>query len=433
MKKVTSALALAALVGTPAAAMANVEFGGDFDARYYNLQDAEDSNASGFDQRIRLQSSFETDGGVSVNARLNLMNDRWTGDASGQNLDDAPFNGRGNRNVELDYGFASLPMFGGMVNIGRQESNWNPMGLTTTDDRRDRISYVRPLGGGHTAIVAYDRRQASVRRDGSTEGNQPFVALLGPLAEGVQYGLLVAYWEASSSGADGDGYVLNGATLVSPYIEGQAGDFNYGAGVHYLGDGRNLYQEDTFAGYLHAGFQMTPEFKLEGQLFHAADGALVAGGYDSYSSLINNSPDHNQSATSIAALNLSGLAGRTSVVNPSAVAGGADAESVAGTEAQDGMSRTLAAVRGTYTMMDWTFMGALGWVNYEDPDLTGVAGDALAASGQDEDVIFVDAQVHYQLTPSTRVFGTAGYADVEEDQFGRDDFWASSVNLNVQF
>ncbi len=405
MKKVTSALALAALVGTPAAAMANVEFGGDFDALYYNTQGQGDQ-ATGFEQRMRLQGAFETDGGVSAHARLNLFNDRWTGDGSGNSsdLDEQPFTAgnRDHRNVALDMAYVSMPIAGGSVNVGRQAANWNPMGLTTTDDRRDRISYVRPLGGGHTGIVLYDRRVAQDDTDRELDGNLFVGALLGPLAEGVNYGFLVAQFAAGGSGAGAAGYGLRGATLVSPYIEGQAGDFNYGAGFHYLGDSRGgIFTEDTLAGYVHGGFQMTPEFKLDGQVFHAADGALIAGGYDSYSSLIHNSPDHDQSATRIDALNLGGL----------------------GTEGQDGISRTLVATRGTFEMMDWTFIGALGWVNYDNSDM----------GGEDEDVVFVDAQAHYQLTPSTTVFGTAGYADVEEDQFGRDNFFATSVNLNVQF
>ena len=428
MKKVTSALALAALVGTPAAAMANVEFGGDYDVRYFNTQAGDRS--TGVDQRIRLQSSFESDGGVEVHARLNLMNDRWTGDGSGTSsaLDEQPFTtgGRDHRNVALDYGYMSMPTAIGQVNVGRQMANWNPSGLTTTDDRRDRISLVTPLGGGHTAIVASDVRQSVTTTDRSDDGMLYFGAFLGPLAENVNYGLLIAQFETSSSG-EGDAeanYGLRGATLVSPYIQGSAGDLNYEVGMHYLGDGRALYEEDTFAAYVKSGFQMTPELLIEGQIFHAADGALVAGGYDSFSSLINNSPDHNQSPTSIAALNLSGL-------GPDRFLVGADQDTpVAGTEAQDGMSRTLIAARATYEMMDWTFKGAIGWVNYEDPDLQTLGG---ASTGEDEDVIFVDAQAHYALTESTTIFGTAGYADVEEDQFGRDNFFATSVNVNVQF
>ena len=423
MKKVTSALALAALVGTPAAAMANVEFGGDLDIRAFStdtvdLQDelpngdpnpnfGNREQRTGTNQRIRLSGSFETDGGVAVHTRLNLMNDRWWGDASGTTTEDeTPFSGRNHRNVELDYGYVSLPMFGGSLNVGRQMANWNPMGLTTTDDRRDRISYVRPLGGGHTGILLYDQRQSQTTTDRSDDGNLVAGALLGPLAEGVNYGLLLVQF---NSGGSGGNYVLRGSTLVSPYIEGQAGDFTYGAGFHYLGDSHaELYTEDTFGGYVTGGFQMTPEFKLEGQIFHAADGNLVAGGYDSYSSLINNSPDHDQSPTSIGLLNLSGLA----------------APGGAGTEGQDGMERTLVAARGTYTMMDWTFKGALGWVNYDDGD----------ASPRDEDVVFVDAQAHYALTPSTTIYATAGYADMDEDENGfRDEVYATSLNLNVQF
>ncbi|WP_290637330.1 porin, partial [Aquisalimonas sp.] len=201
MKKVTSALALAALVGTPAAAMANVEFGGDYDVRYFNTQAGDRS--TGVDQRIRLQSSFESDGGVEVHARLNLMNDRWTGDGSGTSsaLDEQPFTtgGRDHRNVALDYGYMSMPTAIGQVNVGRQMANWNPSGLTTTDDRRDRISLVTPLGGGHTAIVASDVRQSVTTTDRSDDGMLYFGAFLGPLVENVNYGLLIAQFETSSS------------------------------------------------------------------------------------------------------------------------------------------------------------------------------------------------------------------------------------------
>ncbi|MFV8836397.1 hypothetical protein ACNSTU_15650 [Aquisalimonas sp. APHAB1-3] len=401
--------------------MANVEFGGDYDARYFNTQSS-DSRDTGVDQRIRLQSSFESDGGVEVHARLNLMNDRWSGDGSGGNNatgigadedgnpiltggDENPFSSRNHRNVELDYGYVSMPTAIGQVNIGRQMANWNPSGLTTTDDRRDRISLVTPLGGGHTAIVATDVRQSVTTADRADDGMLYFGAFLGPLAEDVNYGLLIAQFESSSSGGDAANYGLRGATLVSPYVQGAAGDLSYEVGMHYLGDGRALYSEDTFGGYVKSGFQLTPELLIEGQVFHAADGNLVAGGYDSFSSLINNSPDHNQSPTSIAGLNLSGLV----------------APGTPGTAEQDGMSRTLIAARATYEMMDWTFKGAAGLVNYDDGD----------AGPRDEDVMFLDAQAHYALTESTTVFGTAGYADAE-DYLGRDVF-ATSVNVNVQF
>lgn len=402
MKKVTSALALAALVGTPAAAMANAEFGGDFDAGYYNLQGENSEN--GFEQRIRLQGSFESDGGVAVHTRLNLFNDRWTGDASGNtsDLDEQPYTtgARDHRNVSLDYGYVSMPLAGGELSIGRMISNWQ-FNLTASDDRRDRISYVRPLGGGHTGIVQYDRRAAGAPEDSTAlDGNQVNLALLGPLADGVNYGILYAKFEAGGGGAGDAGYGLRGADLLAPYIEGEAGDLNYRVGGHYLGNGRGpIYTEDTFVVYGLGGFQMTPEFQVEGQVLYADGGALIAGGYDTFSSLIHNSLDHDQSATRIGALDLGGT----------------------GTEAEEDVNRTLIAARATYDMMDWTFMGALGYVDYDN--------DGAA----DNEVMFLDAQAHYRLTESTTVFGTAGYADLDEDIGDRDNFWATSVNVNVQF
>ncbi|WP_290651289.1 porin [Aquisalimonas sp.] len=411
MKKTTSALALAALVGSPAAAMATVEFGGDFDARYVVAQDGDrtadgdDDKRKGFQQRIRLQADFEADGGVSLHTRLNLFNDRWTGDASGNTseLDEQPFTtvARDHRNVALDYGYVTMPLAGGTLSIGRMISNWQ-FNLTTSDDRRDRIAYVAPLGGGHTGILQYDRRQAAPESEGSSalDGNQVNLAFLGPLAAGASYGFLVAQWDAGSSGAGAEGHALRGATLVAPYIEGEAGDFDYRVGGHYIGGSRGgAFTEDTFVAYVAGGFQMTPEFKLDGQVLHAEDGTLIAGGYDTFSSMIHNSLDHDQSGIRVDDLNLGG----------------------SGTEAQSGWSRTLVAARGTFEMMDWTFIGALGWVDYDNDDAS-------------EDIFFADAQAHYQLTPSTRVFGTAGYAEADDGEvFDRDNYWATSLNVNVLF
>ena len=401
MKKVTSALALAALIGSPAA-MANVEFGGDADAGFYSTQGS-GSQETGFEQRIRLQSAFETDGGVSVHARMNLINDRWTGDGSGNagdGLDERSFTAgnRGHRNVELDYGYVSMPVGFGQLNVGRQMSNWNN-DFTTSDDRRDRISMSIPLGGGHVFAPSYDRRTAPSTTDRELDGNQLNLALLGPLAPGVNYGFLVTGFEAGGADAGDAGYALRGAGLVAPYIAGETAGINYQVGGHYFGGSRGaLFTEDTFGGYVSGGFELTPEFGLEAQAMYADGGTLVSGGYDTYSSLIHNSPDHDQSATRIAALNLGG----------------------GGTEAESDHSRTLVATRGTFTTMDWTFYGSLGYVDY-DFDVA------------DEDIVFADLQAHYALTESTTIYGTAGYADADEDFFGRDDFWASSVNVNVQF
>lgn len=453
MKKVTSALALAALVGSPSAFALSIEFGGDFDANAYATHDGEANElATGSNQRMRLATSVETEGGVEVHARLNLFNDRWTGDGSGVSTEDeTPFSARNHRNVELDYGYLTMPTGIGQLTLGRVQSNWNN-NFTTSDDRRDRIALSTPLGGGHTLITAFDRRSAPSDTDRQLEGNQPFLALLGPLADGVNYGVLVAHWEAGGSGGgnfdpepffndDGEfigdqddfedaedatyGYALRGATLVSPYVAGEAGDFDYRIGGHYIGGSRgSAYTEDTLGGYIQLGLQMTPEFKLEGQVFHAADGNLIAAGYDSYSSLIHNSPDHNQTPTRIAGLNLGG----------------------SGTEAEDGDSTTLVAVRGTYAMMDWTFMGAAGWVNYDrnarsgfvtDDDGDVISIDPADRGEADEDVVFLDLQAHYQVTDSTKVWATAGYAQTDDyfdARFGSDrDSYATSLNIQTQF
>ncbi|MDN3516227.1 porin [Aquisalimonas lutea] len=426
MKKVTSALALAALIGSPAA-FAQVEFGGDAEFNAYNVRNgaaAQSSDrTSGMQQRIRLQAAFETDGGVEVHTRLNLFNDRWTGDASGDGgLDEQPFSNRDHRGVDLDLGYISLPIGIGRMNIGRQASNWNH-NFTASDDRRDRIGFVIPLGGGHVFAPSYDRRTTdqttATGNNAALDGNQLNLAVLGPLAQGMNYGVLYTRWESSDSGAGSAGYALRGAQLFAPYVAGEAGNFDYKVGGHYLGDSRgSVYTENTYGTYLRGGFQLTPEFKAEAQVMYMAKGTLVAGGYDTFSSLIHNSPDHSQSPTRIGGLNLGGQ--------------GTGQGSAFGDQTDD--TRTLVAARGTYDVMDWTFMGAVGWVNYEL-----AAGTAVntTANDVDEDVMFADLQAHYSLTPSTTVYATAGYAQTE-DYFNalgmrEKDSYATSLNVETQF
>ncbi|MCC5810308.1 MAG: hypothetical protein JJU06_08035 [Ectothiorhodospiraceae bacterium] len=403
-----SALALAGLIAAPGAFAADVQFGGDVDFDYYNVRGSENDRATGFEQRIRLATAIDAGNGVSVNARLNLFNDRWAGDNSGSAIDENPFTTRGNRTVQLDYGFVRFPLGPGALSVGRQISSWNH-NMTASDDRRDRIGYATRVAG-QTLSISYDRRQQIDDTDRATDGQQLNVAFLGPIgATGWNYGILFTQFEAGASGAGdtGVGYGLRGATLVSPYVSGVMGPVDMTVGMHYLGGSRGtVYTEDTFAGFIRAGFQATPDIRLEGQVFNQQGGALVAGGFDSFSSLIHNSPDHDVTATRIGGLNLGGQ-------------GTGDEDGPFGDQTDN--STTLVAIRAQLAISPVvTLTPAIGWVNYDRDHLD-----------IDEDVTFVDLRADYQLNPATNLFAAIGYAD-SEDLLGNNTS-GFVTGVNVQF
>ncbi len=403
MKKL-SALALAGLLAAPAAYAADIQFGGDVDFDYYNSRQAGE-RFEGFEQRIRLQTVMDAGNGVQLHARLNLLNDRWTGDASGNDeSQESPFTAgnRDHRNTQLDYGFVQMPMGPGTFRVGRQISSWNN-DFTAADDRRDRIGYVTRVAG-QIVSLSYDRRQAGDETNRATDGNQFNFAVLGGIGDtGWNYGVLFTTWDAGASGADASdaGYSIRGAKLFAPYVTGSAGPVDLMIGGHYFGDSRGAaFTEDTFGAYVRAGMEATDTIRLEGQVVYTDGGTLVAGGFDSFSSLIHNSPDHDASSTRVNGLNLGG----------------------AGQEANEDDTTTLAAVRAKLALTpEFTLTPALGWVNYE----RGQGGVV------DEDVIFFDLRGDYQLNPATNVFAAVGYAD-SEDYLGQNTS-GFVTGVNVQF
>ncbi|MCC5859896.1 MAG: hypothetical protein JJT90_17195 [Ectothiorhodospiraceae bacterium] len=404
-----SALALAGLLAAPAAYAADIQFGGDVDAEYFNVRDASDTHHDGFRQRIRLQSVMDAGNGVQLHTRLNLFNDRWTGDASGVSIagdsgtdDERPFSTRNHRNVELDYGFVQMPVGPGTLRVGRQMANWNH-NFTTSDDRRDRILYLSRLGG-QTVLVGADRRQDTTTGAREDDGNLFYAASLGAIGDtGWNYGVLAAYFTA---GASNGTYALRGAKLLSPYVAGSVGPMDLTLGGHYLGDSRGaVFTENTYGVFLKGGFDANENTRLEAQVVYTDGGNLVAGGFDSYSMLIHNSLDHSASATRIGALNLGGL----------------------GTEGEEDDNVLLLGVRAKLAVTpDLTLTPALGWVNYDKPSMLDPDGDEL-----DEDVLFLDLRADFQLNPATNLYAQIGYADTE-DMVGNNTS-GFVTGMNVRF
>ncbi|MCG5534724.1 hypothetical protein [Ectothiorhodospira mobilis] len=414
-----SYLALAGLLAAPAAQAIDYEFSGDLDVRGFGRTQADGGYQNGFEQRIRLRTDIALDDGVSLHAGVNLINDTWRGDASGDVsalAQTQPFTwGRDHRTVTLDYGYVQVPLGDWTLRAGRQIANWN-FGMTVGDDRRDRILLMRPAGEGVTFLMGGDQRQKGTLEDNKDDGYLVFAGFVGKTS-GWSWGALLGHYMGDDETLPDGTYELGrfyaprDGTLVSPWAKGQLGAVEVTAGGHYLGGGDAVFTNDTFGGFLRGGMDATEDLKLDAQYFFSLGGSLIETGFDTFSSMIHSNPRHNATSTYIPALSLSGLG---DVSREFEDAGVAD---------QD-FDRHLVATRGTYSLSDeWSLKLAAGWVRYD-----GVAGDL----GKEEDVTFGDLQMHYQVTPSTRIWATYGYADTA-DLVARDSLNAFSVNLRTQF
>lgn len=391
MKKHASALAIAALLAAPAAHSAvAVDFNGEFEANAVNLDnDAPDQeDGRGILQLLRLGANIKLDDGVQIVTRMNLSNREWSGDRSGIN---GAYSPDAADNVTLDLGYLQLPLGPGILRIGRQESNWGNC-FVSCDDRRDRIQYVTRLGGTNIGL-GYDKRfegdfGPGPDADDDQTGYYGFaVGQLGP----VVAGLLIYHvrYDDNFAAPMGDGTV----TLVSPYFQTKVAGIDLSGTFAYQNmDPGQVSMDDRLGAYLRAGYDFGVA-KVEGQLVWT-DGYAPNQGFDSFSSMINNSPENKNSALSVENI-------------------GADTIGFA------------ARVYGNVTEQ-LKLVAAAGV--YDD-------GDAVERgyAGRDVKLTFFDLQAHYQVTPSTLIWATAGRVNVDPASDPDTDFTGLSLNVRTTF
>jgi hypothetical protein len=404
MKKVTSALALAALIAVPAVhAQSKIEVTGDFDARGWVLdrdlagQDAQ----SNIDHRIRVGTNFTTADGVKVITRLQLANSNYRGDLRGATTSangedgntgvNAPYNlGRGSEYVGFDLGYVDVPAGPGVLRVGRIETSWNN-NFTAADDRRDRIQYNTRIAG-HTAFAFMDRRVGVVGGADTTrlfaEGrNGYYIGSVGRMGPAL-VGLLLGTYDGDNADA------LDGAVHFAPYAQFKLGDVAVATGLNIWNGGNVLWPDTHYSGYLRGTLDLAG-VKLEAQYAGVFDGGQVAGGFDTFSSLINNNPDHNRNPLNV--MNIGG--------------GGTDVD------------RHLLALRGTFDAGPAKISLAGGWVNFDNSGVGGL----------DEDVLFAELRATMQLRASTSLTGTVSWADADDAFANLGSVTAGMLALRTTF
>ena len=408
MKKTLVALAAAAAI-SPAAFAGDVSWGGDANVEGFSLINDLDSTATtdvkerGYSQRIRLKGTFKTDGNVSVNTRLILNDSYWTGDNQGStnNTVTGVYETSTNDAVAVDYGYIQAPIVGWTFRFGRQVANWANCFLTC-DDRRDRILAMKRIGGT-TVILLNDKRASSTNDETSPNGEGDlYVAAAVGVVSGWQWGLLGGIWKGEES------YILDDVFSLSPYVKGKIGGVKLEGAVNILGGGNSsyaLFSDTGISAYLKAGMELGT-INLEAQGIIVSDGGLIAGGFDTFTMLVNNNADNNQSNTNVQ--NIGGL-GKYGA----SYYGYADDEWMIGARVSTKMGKIGLKASATYMALDNDYAG------YQE----------------DWTLWTIDGGVTYAVAKTTELYLNAAFGGLDDETTANADrdYSAATLGINTTF
>jgi hypothetical protein len=440
-----SALAAFGCVGT-AHATIQTDVGVDYRATGFYVEsesfaspDNDTDSDNGFAQYLRVKADFKhEETGVEVHTRVELAGDRWSGDARNYaTTADNAFNADNNGDsVRLDLGFVQIPFTFGLLRVGRQEANWNNC-LLVCDDRRDRALFLTKLGKV-SAFMGYDRRQDSTTFTNEDNGDMTLTGFVAPLGEsGWSLGMLYVHWLNNYNGdllADPtdpttarNAYVLSNTNIYSPYMQGAVGPVDVSFGGNWLEggnvnanqtpEGGDYFTDDAYSGYFRLGADVGM-FELKAQYVATRDGGLISTGFDTYSSLINSSPESTANPTSL--YQMGRYLGRK------------------------GFDESLYIGSVAVNVTDkFALRGAVGFLDIEVPDSSAVGGET-----SDTSTVY-DLQASYQLNEAVRTWATLGMLEENDvgmlrgnslvgttpngGSFADDRVIAGSVNLGVEF
>ncbi len=364
----------------------DVKVGGDAYVRGYSTYDKSnggETKTQGFAQLLRVKLDITTKDRIRLSTRATLSGDKWNGDPAvnaptGTNSDNDSVNGNGGNPVRLDYGFIEVPFKNGWIaRAGRQTANFSDC-FNTCDDRRDRLMLMKAYGN-YVPVVLYDKR-----REGSTtsddDDSDMYAAALFHLHQVHEWALLYAYFDNSTSG-----YMLGGVHNFSPYYKYKGERFKALAVWNWLGAGEKgswYHNENSHSFALKGEYIINDSFDVGFQTVQSINGGLIAGGYDTFSFVVNNSPEYNQSNNRL--VSIGGLGTLT----------GGD---------KDDESLYIGRVR--YFNKKLTASVAVG---------KATEYNAFATGQKKNDLMIYDMQLVYQYAKSTSF--KAGYALIRDDK-----------------
>jgi hypothetical protein len=301
MKSLVCLLAVSAFSFSAfAAETTKFNFSGDAYVRGYFKNSTGDQGTQAFAQFFRLNIDAKPDDNLVVKTGLVLAGESWEGDnhksvaTGGTAIGGTNDDGTGNGDVtHLDHAQIEYTKNNWITSVGRMAVT-SPGSFLTSDDRRDRIQVVKIFENYHALALVYDKR-AEGALNNSKDDLDMYSANYYGAYEGYKFAVQTGYWQMKGTTTGLSNLSnLDGIKQVTPQFEGTLGGVSFNLYYTLLFGGSVLFKDEhhSLALKLSKDFEV---FKVEAQSMLTRDGGLIAGGYDSLSSVINNSPDHNQS------------------------------------------------------------------------------------------------------------------------------------------
>jgi hypothetical protein len=291
-----------------ATAETKINYSGDAYVRAYFKNTTGATGNQAFNQFFRFNVNVKPDENLTVKAGLILSSNTWEGDnhkaiysstfqntgtAVGGTNDD----GFSNDNVtRLDHAVIEYNKNNWITSVGRHVVT-TPGGFLTSDDRRDRIQVIKIRDNYDAVAFAYDKRAEGSLTDSKDDLDMYSLNYYGIFAS-YKYALQTGYWVSKKFVTTTSGFNsvnLDNIKQISPQIDGKLGPIDMNFYYTLLFGGSSLYKNDHHAAALKLAHDFEI-FKIEVQSMVVKNGGLIAGGFDSLSSIVNNSPDHNNSS-----------------------------------------------------------------------------------------------------------------------------------------
>lgn len=279
-----------------------MNFSGDAFVRGYFLNGTGADKTQAFNQFFRLNLDAKPDNELTIKTGLVLSGNTWEGDNHATTATSTGVEHRAlgsGDTTRLDHASLDYVKNGYVTTIGRVAVT-SPGSFLTSDDRRDRVQVLKFMPTGLWAFV-YDKRSEGTLANSRDDLDMFSVNYYGK-AEWFNYAIQTGYWTSRTT------YTLKDLKQFTPQLDGNL------LGVHY-----NLYYTLLFGGATkntgsaytssyytkshHAAALVLAKdvanYKVSYQSIVTSHGGLIAGGYDTFSSIVNNNPDYHQSSTNL--------------------------------------------------------------------------------------------------------------------------------------
>lgn len=294
-------VALAAF-GLTAHAETKVNFSGDAYVRGYFVNGTDPYSTQAFNHFFRLNVDAKPDDNLTLKTGLVLAAETWEGDThkpiygsgtnnsgtavGGTNENDPLATGNGNA-THLDHALIEYKKDSWIYSAGRHAVT-TPGCFLTCDDRRDRVQIVKITPTYDVFAFAYDKRTEGSLTNSKDDLDMITVAYYGA-APLFKYALQAGYFKQPNKGS------LNRVKQFTPQLTGNLLGIDYNFYYSILWGGTSFYKNDHHS----AAIRLTKDLevvKIDYESTFTKRGGLIVSGFDTLSSVINNSPDHNQSS-----------------------------------------------------------------------------------------------------------------------------------------